>query len=83
VVEPAAQLGVRLEPAHTEAYARITKGQVRFPEILRAYDAVSDWLQEHDRTASLPPREVYFADLAAVADHEPCVDVAFPYSERG
>ena len=82
-IEPGGELGVRLEPAHAEAYTRLTRSQVRFPEILRAYDAVSDWLQEHDRTASLPPREVYFADLAAVADHEPCVDVAFPYSERG
>jgi DNA-binding transcriptional MerR regulator len=78
-VEPAAQLGVRLEPAHTEAYARITKGQVRFPEILRAYDAVSSWLQQAGRKPSQPPREVYFVDFSAVADDEPAADIAFPY----
>jgi DNA-binding transcriptional MerR regulator len=38
-LEPAGTLGVRLEPAHTEAYTRIPKRQIRFPEILRAYGA--------------------------------------------
>jgi DNA-binding transcriptional MerR regulator len=78
-VEPAGQLSVRLEPAHTEAYARITRGQVRFPEILRAYDAVSSWLQQAGRKPSQPPREVYFVDFSAVADDEPAADIAFPY----
>jgi effector-binding domain-containing protein len=75
-VEPADQLGVRLEPAHTEAYARITKGECRFPEILRAYDAVSGWLEQAGRKPSQPPREVYFVDFSAVADDEPAADIA-------
>jgi DNA-binding transcriptional MerR regulator len=41
-LEPVGTLGIRLEPAHTEAYTRIAKRQVRFPEILQAYDAVAE-----------------------------------------
>jgi DNA-binding transcriptional MerR regulator len=78
-VEPAADVGVRLEPARTEAYTRITKAQVRFPEILQAYDAVSAWLDQQGRKAVLSPREVYFTDLSAVGADDPAVDIAFPY----
>lgn len=77
-VEPVADLGVRLEPARTEAYTTITKEQVRYPEILRAYDAVADWLQEHGHKGVLSPREVY-GDMDAAAPDEPVCDVAFPY----
>lgn len=78
-LEPAGTLGVRLEPAHTEAYTRIPKRQVRFPEILRAYDAVSAWVEQRGEKLTLPPREVYFTDFAAAGDDDPAVDIAFPY----
>ena len=79
-VEPAGALGVRLEPAHTEAYTRIPKRQIQFPDILRAYDAVSDWLQHHGERLTLPPREVYFTDMTTAADNDPAADIAFPYA---
>lgn len=79
-VEPAGTLGVRLEPAHTEAYTRIPKRQVRFPDIMRAYDAVAGWLQQQGERPALPPREVYFTDLAAAGDDDPAADIAFPYA---
>lgn len=80
-VEPHEDLGVRLEPARTEAFTTITKAQVSFPEILRAYDAVEAWLTEHGLTMALSPREVYFVeDWAAAADDAPVCDVAFPYA---
>jgi DNA-binding transcriptional MerR regulator len=78
-LEPAGTLGVRLEPAHTEAYTRIPKRQLRFPDILRAYDAVADWLQQREQRLTLPPREVYFTDVAAAGDDDPAADIAFPY----
>ena len=81
-VEPAGALGIRLEPARTEAYTRLTRGQVRYPEILGAYDAVSDWLAAHGHQPALSPREVYFTDFAAAADTDPACDVAFPYRAR-
>ena len=79
-MEPAGTLDARLEPAHAEAYTRILKRQIRFPDILRAYDAVSDWLQQRGERLALAPREVYFTDMAAAADDDPAADIAFPYS---
>jgi hypothetical protein len=79
-LEPAGTLGVRLKPAHAEAYTRILKRQIRFPDILRAYDAVSDWLQQRGERLALAPREVYFTDMAAAADDDPAADLAFPYA---
>ena len=53
----------REEPAHREAYVRITKAQVAFPQILSAFDTVGRWLTEHELPASGAPREVYFTDF--------------------
>lgn len=82
-LEPAGTLGVRLEPAHAEAYTRILRRQVRFPEILRAYDAVESWLRERGEKPTLPPREVYFTDFDAAGDDDPAADIAFPYEPGG
>jgi DNA-binding transcriptional MerR regulator len=69
---------MRKEPAHREAYVRITKAQVKFPQILSAFEAVSRWLTEQSLSASAAPREVYFTDfMSAKPDDEVC-DVAFP-----
>jgi DNA-binding transcriptional MerR regulator len=81
-VDPAraAELSVptREEPAHREAYLRITKAQVAFPQILSAYDAVGRWLTANGHTASLPPREVYFTDWDAAGPDDEVCDIAFP-----
>ena len=45
-LEPSGEMRVRLEPAHREAYARLSKAQVEFPGILKAYDAVHAWLKQ-------------------------------------
>lgn len=68
----------RTEPAHREAYVRITKAQVAFPQILSAYDAVAQWLSERGEDPSGPPREVYFADWNAAGPTDEVCDVAFP-----
>src|SRR6202043_1626429 len=69
-------LPMRQEPAHREAYARITKAQVKFPEILSAYDAVGQWLGSHGVSMAGSPREVYFADFMAAAPTDEVCDVA-------
>lgn len=78
-VQPTTQVTVRVEAAHHEAYARVTKGQVGPPDIMFAFDAVAAWVGERGLTRTLAPREIYFADFVAVADDELAVDVAFPY----
>jgi DNA-binding transcriptional MerR regulator len=70
---------VRVEPARTLAYTRISKAQVAHPQILAAFEAVERWVArqgglEYDG----PCREVYFADWDAAGPQDPVCDVAFP-----
>lgn len=68
----------RVEPAHREAYTRITKAQCAFPQILSAYDAVRLWAERDGQPPTAPPREVYFADFPAAAPHDEVCDIALP-----
>ncbi|WP_028813291.1 MerR family transcriptional regulator [Streptomyces flavidovirens] len=68
----------RTEPAHAEAYTRVTKAQVAYPHILSAYDAVYAWAQSEARTTSAAPREIYFADWSETAPTDPACDIAVP-----
>lgn len=68
----------RIEPAHREAYTRIRKSQVEFPQILAAYDAVDQWIRKNGKTMTGSPREVYFADFMNAGPDDEVVDIAFP-----
>ncbi len=68
----------RLEPGHKEAYVRITKAQVEYPQILSAYDAVAQWIGAQRRTVTGSPREVYFGDFDAASPTDEVCDIAFP-----
>jgi len=68
----------RREPAHREAYVRITKAQVEYPQILSAFDAVAQWLGARGLPGAGAPREIYFTDFAAAAPGDEVCDVAFP-----
>ena len=76
----AANTSIRREPAHREAYTRIKKAQVEYPQILSAYDAVASWIGEEGRTVAGSPREVYFTDFMAAAPTDEVCDIAFPVS---
>ncbi|MFD8592001.1 MerR family transcriptional regulator [Streptomyces sp. NPDC059637] len=69
---------VRREPAHREAYVRLTKAQVEFPQILSAYDAVVQWAAARGRACTGAGREVYFADRDGAGPADEVCDVAFP-----
>lgn len=69
---------VRLEPAHREAYVRLSKAQVEYPQILSAFDAVAGWIASSGRKVAAPPREVYFSDWDAAGPTDEVCDVAFP-----
>jgi DNA-binding transcriptional MerR regulator len=68
----------RREAAHREAYVRLRKAQVEYPQILSAFDAVAQWLSERGVPAAGSPREVYFADWSAAGPNDEVCDVAFP-----
>ena len=72
----------RVEPAHREAYTRIRKAQVQFPQILTAYDAVGRWIGNNGRTVAGPPREVYFTDFVNAGPDDEVTDIAFPVGEQ-
>ncbi len=74
----AGTVAVRREPAHHEAYTRLIKAQVEYPQILSAYDAVGQWTAEQGRSIASSPREVYFADFGAAAPGDEVCDVVFP-----
>jgi DNA-binding transcriptional MerR regulator/effector-binding domain-containing protein len=77
-ISPPKDVSTRSELAHREAYVRITRAQVEFPQILSAYDAVTEWATRQHRNICGSPREVYFADFhAAKPDDEVC-DIAYP-----
>jgi effector-binding domain-containing protein len=70
-----------VEPAHDEAFTRITKSQVAFPGILEAYSAVDKWIADHGLEVGGSPREVYFADWEAIGPDDPGCDIAFPLAK--
>jgi DNA-binding transcriptional MerR regulator len=70
--------GTRREPAHREAYLRLRKAQVEFPQMLSAYDGVARWIGSHGMTISGAPREIYFTDFASAGPTDEVCDVAFP-----
>ena len=77
-LESIAELGTRREPAHREVYVRITKAQWEFPQILSAYDAVSQFIHTNGLTATGAPREVYLTHPKSVEPSDELCDVAFP-----
>jgi effector-binding domain-containing protein len=80
--EGASAVPMRTERAHREAYARLRKEQVVFPEIMGAYDAVSKWIDAQGLAVADAPREVYFTDFMAAAPGDEVCDVAFPIQAR-
>jgi DNA-binding transcriptional MerR regulator len=78
---PAGGPAVREEPAHREAYVRVTKAQFEMPQILSAYDAVERWLSARKAVCMGSPREVHIpgVDITAAAQTDDVCDVAFPF----
>ena len=68
----------RREPAHREAYVRITKAQVQFPEIQEVYRAIAKELETKHIETTDSPREVYFTDFYNAKPSDEVCDVAFP-----
>jgi DNA-binding transcriptional MerR regulator len=72
------EVAMRREPAHREAFVRLRKAQVEFPQILSAFDAVACWIDARGLCVADGPREVYFTDFVAAAPDDEVCDVAFP-----
>jgi DNA-binding transcriptional MerR regulator len=69
---------IRQESAHREAYVRLRKAQVAFPQIASAYDGVTAWVASQGLAVAGSPREVYFADFVSARPTDEVCDVALP-----
>jgi DNA-binding transcriptional MerR regulator len=83
LVDPAGRIGIRVEPAHREAYCTITMDECAYPRIMLAYDLVYEWARASGVPDAGPPREVYRQDCHLLPRDEPAVDIALPILERG
>lgn len=61
------------------AYTYTTVEQARFPEILQAYDAVHDWIRQSGKHISESPREIYLTPEGGGSQHEPFIEIAWPF----
>ncbi|WP_433265024.1 MerR family transcriptional regulator [Actinosynnema sp. CS-041913] len=75
---PPAGSAARIEPAHREAYVRLKKREVQYPQILSAYDAVAVWLKENGFAEAGAPREVYFREWEGAGPEDEVCDIAYP-----
>ncbi len=78
VCAPVAAGGDTTRPAHREAYARVTKGQVLSGRLGEVYDAVEKHALDRGLRIDGPPREVYWTDFTAAGDDDEVFDVAWP-----
>jgi DNA-binding transcriptional MerR regulator len=75
---PGPGVASRIEPAHREAFLRIRRSQVEFPQILGAYEQVEQWIRQTGHTPAGSPREVYFNDFLAAGPDDLACDIAWP-----
>ncbi|ADB33953.1 transcriptional regulator, MerR family [Kribbella flavida DSM 17836] len=78
LVDPAGPIGIRLEPAHTEAYCTISRDDCVYPRIMLAYDLVDDWVRHTGHPTTGPAREIYHPGFRDLNSSDPAVDIAQP-----
>ncbi|SRR6266498_174739 len=83
-IQSSDDIHVRELPATQVAYTVTTLRQSIFPGVLKAYDAVQQWIANHHHQVADSPRETYlnfnisiFSPTASLDD--PCVEIAWPY----
>ncbi|GIF18332.1 DNA-binding transcriptional MerR regulator [Actinoplanes tereljensis] len=81
VVEPLGEITIRLEAAHREAYATVARDDCFYPRIMRAYQAVDDYVSTQGLQRIGPEREIYLDEWHRIAGTDPFVHVAIPIEE--
>ncbi len=74
---------LRDDPAHREAYVRLTRSELDPVHGERAFGALMRWAAERGLTPSAPPRQVFFADPRSAAPDTPVSDVIGPLPLAG
>jgi DNA-binding transcriptional MerR regulator len=73
-------LTLRVEPAHREAYVRLTAGETDATHGALAGEALYRWCTENGEKPPAASRQIFFADLRTAAPGDPACDVAVPLS---
>jgi DNA-binding transcriptional MerR regulator len=68
----------RTEPAHDEAYIRLTLKEANWPQMAPAADALEGWTREHGRQPSGALRQVFIADSRTAGPDAPICDLTVP-----
>jgi DNA-binding transcriptional MerR regulator len=77
-VDPAGPIGIRIEPAHAEAYCTISRDECVYPRIMLAYDLLDDWIRTSHHVTTGPVREIYLPGFRDLTGSDPAVDIAHP-----
>jgi DNA-binding transcriptional MerR regulator len=78
-----ADMQVRVEPAHEEAYLRLADKEAGWPAMLPAFDALERWTTEHHREPAGALRQVLIADRRSAAPDTPVLDLTVPLRPTG
>lgn len=77
--EGTANVPMRVEPAHQEAYVRLHKSEFADPaQVAQAFGTVAEWVARNGYAIADAPREVYLTDFTEAADSDEVCDIAFP-----
>jgi DNA-binding transcriptional MerR regulator len=71
---------LRVEPAHREAYVRLTAAHTDATHGVLAGEALDRWCAANGEKPSAAPRQIFIADLRSAAPGDPACDVAVPLS---
>jgi DNA-binding transcriptional MerR regulator len=73
-------LTLRVEPAHREAYVRLTAAQTDATHGALAGEVLEQWCAANGEKPASAPRQIFIADLRTAAPGDPACDVAVPLS---
>ncbi|MEW2490038.1 MerR family transcriptional regulator [Streptomyces sp. NPDC048411] len=78
-VQPTGRIGVRLEPAHRQAFTELRKGQSEYPTVAGAFAALASWLDGRGLQPTASAREIYYPNWADADADEHVMDIAVPF----
>jgi RNA polymerase sigma factor (sigma-70 family) len=78
------EIAVKELAAAKVAYTTTTLRQSIYPGVLKAYEAINEWIKNNGHAVADNPREVYLNFNASIfsataSPDEPCVEIEFPY----
>lgn len=73
-----ADLQLRVEQSHDEAYIHLTHEEMSWPEMLPAYDALGRWVRENPRQPAGPVRQLLIADQRTATPDTVTCDLSVP-----